>query len=99
VSILKERVNMDSKKTIIKLYEEYISKNNKPTKEYLNLKNEFEETVGMLSKNISDSEKSRLERVCECLIKMNREQETNAFVEGYTLGTNLTTEAINRGIK
>ena len=90
---------MDSKKTVKKLYEDYISQNNTPTKEYLKAKDEFESTLIEWEKNISASEKTRLETICKCLFKMNKEQETNAFVEGYTLGTNLTTEAIYRGIK
>lgn len=90
---------IENKKTIIKLYEEYISQNNQPTKEYVKLKEDFEIILNELIKNKKDEESLKIERLCECLLKMNKEQETKAFVEGYTLGTNLTTEAIYRGMK
>ena len=90
---------MNKKKTITKLYDEYISPNNTPTKEYVKLKDEFEVTVEELMENMSEGKKQKVEKVCECLFKMGREQEVSAFVEGYTLGTTLTTEAIHRGIK
>ena len=90
---------MESKKTIMKLYNEYVAENNIPNKEYSKLKDEFETVLNELVHNIPDKEKTKLEKVCECLLKMGKEQETNAFVEGYTLGTNITTEAIYRGIK
>ena len=88
-----------NKKTIIKLYEEYISPNNKSTKEYEKLKDEFAYTLEDLMENMSDGKKEKLGKVCDCLLKMGKEQEVSAFVEGYTLGTNLTTEAIHRGMK
>lgn len=89
----------ENKKTIMKLYNEYISQNNNPTKKYIELKKEFEKTVKELTEGVTENEKTKIERICECLLEMGKEQETNAFVEGYTLGTNLTTEAIYRGMK
>ena len=89
----------EDKKTIIKIYEEYVSQNNKPTKEYVQLKEEFETILNDLIKNDLKGNGTKIEKLCDCLLKMNKEQETNAFVEGYTLGTNLTTEAIYRRMK
>lgn len=90
---------MDTKKTIIKLYEEYVSQNSIPTNEYLKLKDEFSNELEILMDTVSDAEKEKLEKLCDCLFKMSKEQEVNAFVDGYSLGTTLTAEAIHRGIK
>lgn len=90
---------ISKKKTITKLYDEYVSPNNTPTQEYIKLKDEFDITMEELMEDIPEVSQNKFERVFECLLKMCKEQEVSAFVEGYTLGTNLTTEAIHRGMK
>ena len=91
---------MENKREIQKLYENYVSQNIAVTEEYKQTSKEFANKIEKFEKNLKAKDISliqELEEILNLINKMNEEQAKKSFEAGYSMGVNLTFEAINNG--
>ena len=94
---------MENKKEIQKLYEKYISQDMELTEEYKEASKEFAKKAEKFEKSLKIKDFALLkefENICKLMSNMQEEQAKKSFEIGYSMGVNLTLEAIeNRKIK
>ena len=91
---------MESKKEIQKLYEKYISQDIDLTEEYKKTSKEFAKKVEEFEQNLKIENFAfikEFEEICKLMSKMQEEQAKKSFEIGYSMGVNLTLEAIENG--
>lgn len=91
---------MESKKEIQKLYEKYISQDIDLTEEYKKASKEFAKKVEEFEQNLKIENFAfikEFEEICKLMSKMQEEQAKKNFEIGYSMGVNLTLEAIENG--
>ena len=88
---------MESKKEIQKLYEKYISQDIDLTEEYKKSSKEFAKKVEEFEQNLKIENFAfikEFEEICKLMSKMQEEQAKKSFEIGYSMGVNLTLEAL-----
>ena len=91
---------MENKKEIQKLYEKYISQDMELTEEYKEASKEFAKKAEKFEKSLKIKDFALLkefENICKLMSNMQEEQAKKSFEIGYSMGVNLTLEAIENG--
>lgn len=83
---------MKEKKTILKLYTDYIERNPKTTQKYNEISNQFVDSIEKFRNNLKEEQKKDLDEIINLTFSMNSESEKQAFIYAYSLGVKLTTE-------
>lgn len=83
---------MKEKKTILKLYTDYIEGNPKTTPKYNEISNQFVDSIEKFRNNLKDEQKKDLDEIINLTFSMNSESEKQVFIYAYSLGVKLTTE-------
>lgn len=87
---------MENKETILKLYDELISPDLQNTTLYGELLSKFAELKEEFDNSISEEQKKQLDILEKLLDDMNEEENRQAFVEGFSLATQLLTQGLYR---
>lgn len=85
---------MEEKKTISKLYDDYIEGNIRTSKKYKEISNKFVDRIERFRDKLKKKDKKELDKIIELVFDMNEESERQTFIYGYSLGVRLTTEAL-----
>jgi len=83
---------MENKETILKLYKELVEMNVKPTEEYYRKLREYSDYKEKFIKLVGREEE--LDILLNLLLDTEDDLKQQMFIEGYSLGTKLTAEAL-----
>ncbi|MBQ3414104.1 MAG: hypothetical protein IJH39_01885 [Clostridia bacterium] len=85
---------MEKDSIILKLYEEYMDEIHEADEENVKITTEFVEQTEKFEEQLSKEQVRQLEDIIDKALNMNQNTIKQAFVGGYRIGTQLTTEAL-----
>ena len=86
---------MQSKELIRDLYNNYVDSNEMPRKYYL-LNDRIDKTLNELKKKMNNRTKKKLDLLCEDHLELILIESEEAFTQGFSLATQLLSEAFNQ---
>jgi len=86
---------MQSKELIRDLYNNYVDSNEMPRKYYL-LNDRIDKTLNELKKKMNNRTKKKLDLLCEDHLELILIESEEAFIQGFSLATQLLSEAFNQ---
>lgn len=86
---------MQSNELIRDLYNNYVESNEMPRKCYL-LNDRIDKTITELKRKMNKKTKKKLDLLCEDQLDLSLIESEEAFIQGFSLATQLLSEAFNQ---